>query len=286
MTQNPLEFEIAHYKPEQEPFYVDIKGETEIFKTAYRNKIPVMLKGPTGCGKSRFVERMVYELNRELKRDKVSKPLEIPLITVPCHEDLNADDLKGRYLMSGEYQEGPALIAVKNGGILYLDEIVEARKDTTVIIHPLADHRRNLVIEKLGKVYEASETFGLIISYNPGYQRKIKDLKQSTKQRFIAMEFNYPPKEIEKEIVSHESGLNEDKALGLVEIGNKVRNLKGKGLEEGASTRLLIDAGKLIKDGIDPKTACEVAILNPITDDIDIYKDIKKGLEDIIENYF
>jgi len=229
---------------------------------------------------------MVYELNRELKRDKVSKPLEIPLITVPCHEDLNADDLKGRYLMSGEYQEGPALIAVKNGGILYLDEIVEARKDTTVIIHPLADHRRNLVIEKLGKVYEASETFGLIISYNPGYQRKIKDLKQSTKQRFIAMEFNYPPKEIEKEIVSHESGLNEDKALGLVEIGNKVRNLKGKGLEEGASTRLLIDAGKLIKDGIDPKTACEVAILNPITDDIDIYKDIKKGLEDIIENYF
>ena len=284
MTQNPLEFEIAHYKPEKKPFYLDVNGETEIFKAAYKNKLPIMLKGPTGCGKSRFVERMAYELNEELKNSKSRH--EIPLITVPCHEDLNADDLKGRYLISGEYQEGPALIAVKNGGILYLDEIVEARNDTTVIIHPLADHRRTLVIEKLGKVYEAPDTFCLTISYNPGYQRKNKDLKQSTKQRFVAIDFHYPNKELEIEIVSHESNAEKSISSGLVEIGNMVRNLKGKGLDEGASTRLLINAGKLIVSGISPKRACEIAILNPITDDIDVYKDIRKGLEDIIDNYF
>lgn len=285
MTQNPLEFAIAHYKPENEPFYIDVNGESEIFRVAYENKIPIMLKGPTGCGKSRFVERMAYELNKELRKSK-GKNSEIPLVTVPCHEDLNADDLKGRYLMNGRYQDGSALIAVKSGGILYLDEIVEARNDTIVVIHPLADHRRNLVIEKLGKVYEASDSFCLIISYNPGYQRKNKDLKQSTKQRFVAIDFHYPEKEIEEKIVRHESEVSKEISSGLVEIGNMVRNIKGKGLDEGASTRLLINAGKLIASGISPKIACEIAILNPITDDMDAYKDIRKGLEDVIENYF
>ena len=166
-----LEYDISEYSPDKEPFYVDVNGETNIFRTAYQENLPVMLKGPTGCGKSRFVERMAHELNKDSKT-------KFPLVTVPCHEDLNADDLKGRHLMNGEYMDGPALVSVKSGGILYLDEIVEARNDTTVVIHPLADHRRSLAIEKLGKVYEAPDSFMLVISYNPGYQRKIKDLKQ------------------------------------------------------------------------------------------------------------
>jgi nitric oxide reductase NorQ protein len=286
-SENLLEFDISHYKPDEEPFYIDINGETEIFRAAYKDKLPIMLKGPTGCGKSRFVERMAYELNQELTKSKrKNKPSEIPLVTVPCHEDLNADDLKGRYLLSGEYQDGPALVAVKNGGILYLDEIVEARNDTTVVIHPLADHRRSLFVEKLSKVYEAPDSFSLVISYNPGYQRKVKDLKQSTKQRFIAIDFDYPGEKLERKIVAHEAGVNGNIANGLVDIGNMVRNLKGKGLDEGASTRLLINAGKLIASNIPPKRACEIAILNPITDDIDVYKDIRKGLEDVIDNYF
>lgn len=278
------EFEISRYKPEQEPFYIEIDGEVGIFKAAYKNKIPVMLKGPTGCGKSRFVERMAYELNAELSKKKGAK--ELPLVTVPCHEDLTADDLKGRFLLNGEYQDGAALAAVKNGGILYLDEIVEARNDTTVVIHPLADHRRNLTIEKLARVFEAPDSFMLVISYNPGYQRKTKDLKQSTRQRFVAINFNYPPPELEQKIVAHEAEIDDEMASYLVEIGNKVRNLKGKGLDEGASTRLLIDAGKLIRSGIPPWKACEVAVLNPITDDIDVFADIRSGLEDLIQNYF
>src|SRR3989338_8755067 len=215
---SPIEFDISDYKPDTEPFYIDVNGETEIFKAAYKERIPVMLKGPTGCGKSRFVERMAYELNQELTKGKKKDYAlhGIPLVTVPCHEDLNADDLKGRYLLTGEYQEGPALAAVKNGGILYLDEIVEARNDTTVVIHPLADHRRSLFVEKLGKVFEAPNNFMIVVSYNPGYQRKVKDLKQSTKQRLIALEFKYAPAEIEKKIIAHEAEVDENVAEYLV----------------------------------------------------------------------
>lgn len=277
--QAPREFSFSQYFLKEEPFYVDVDGETEIFKAAYKEKIPVMLKGPTGCGKSRFVEYMTSILGQENKR-------ELLLVTVPCHEDLNADDLKGRHLMDGKWIEGPALIAVRNGGVLYLDEIVEARNDTTVVIHPLADHRRSLVVEKLGKLFEAQDEFGLVISYNPGYQKKVKDLKQSTKQRFVAINMSYAPAEIEQRIIMHEASVDESIATCLTDIGSKVRNLKGSGLDEGASTRLLINAGKLIRGGIDPLKACDVAILNPITDDLDVYADIRKGLEDVIRNYF
>ena len=200
------EFSISHYHAEEEPFYVDVGGETQIFKAAFDERIPVICKGPTGCGKSRFVERMAYELNRDSKNGK------IPLIKQPCHEDLTADDLKGRYLLSGEYQEGSALVAVKTGGILYLDEIVEARKDTTVIIHPLGDESRFLLIEKLGKMYQAPDSFMLVMSYNPGYQIKLKDLKQSTRQRFVSIDFDYAPKDLETQIVSHEAKKDEKNA--------------------------------------------------------------------------
>ena len=273
------EYCIESYSPQEEPFYIDILGETQVFESAFLERIPIMLKGPTGCGKSRFVEYMTYKIGKKIGH-------KIPLITVPCHEDLNADDLKGRYLMDGTYQEGPALLAVKNGGILYLDEIVEARNDTTVVIHPLADHRKNLVVEKLGKIFEALDTFMLVISYSPGYQRKIKDLKQSTKQRFAAIHMDYPPSEIEQKIIMHEADVEESVAACLTEIGHKVRNLKGRGLDEGASTRLLINSAKLIRRGIDPLKACEIAIMNPITDDLDVYKEIREGLADVVSNYF
>jgi nitric oxide reductase NorQ protein len=286
------EYAIEQYTPQEEPFYVDVGGETEIFKVAHEERIPVMLKGPTGCGKSRFVERMAYDLNQQLTRVRKKEPGEestegiVPLVTEPCHEDLSAADLKGRYLLSGEYQPGPALVAVRTGGILYLDEIVEARNDTTVVLHPLADHRRTLVVEDLGKVFEAPDSFMLVISYNPGYQRKVKDLKQSTKQRFVAINFDYPPSDIEQKIIMHEAEVDKRIASYLTDIGQTVRNLKGRGLDEGASTRLLIHAGKLMRRGIAPQRAIEAAILNPITDDLDIYKDIREGLADVVANYF
>ncbi|HLC31530.1 MAG TPA: CbbQ/NirQ/NorQ/GpvN family protein [Candidatus Nanoarchaeia archaeon] len=273
-------YTIKEYTPKNEPFYIDINGETKLFKAAYEERIPVMLKGPTGCGKSRFIERMMFEINRERKNER------LPLITVPCHEDLTADDLKGRHLLDGTYQDGPALISVKNGGILYLDEIVEARSDTTVVIHPLTDHRRILIVEKLGRVFEAPNSFLLAISYNPGYQNKTKDLKQSTKQRFMAINFDYPPEAEENKIVTHEAAISENQAAGLVKIAHSVRNLKGKGLEEGASTRLLVHTGKLLRAGIPIREACNAGILNPITDDTDVYKDQREGIEDIISNYF
>src|SRR3989344_136568 len=273
-------YTIKEYTPKNEPFYIDINGETKLFKAAYEERIPVMLKGPTGCGKSRFIERMMFEINRERKNER------LPLITVPCHEDLTADDLKGRHLLDGTYQDGPALISVKNGGILYLDEIVEARSDTTVVIHPLTDHRRILIVEKLGRVFKAQNSFLLAISYNPGYQNKTKDLKQSTKQRFMAINFDYPPEAEENKIVTHEAAISENQAAGLVKIAHSVRNLKGKGLEEGASTRLLVHTGKLLRAGIPIREACNAGILNPITDDTDVYKDQREGIEDIISNYF
>lgn len=273
------EFKIEEHRPTDEPYYIPLKNEVRLFEIAYENQMPVWLKGPTGSGKSRFVEYMRFKTNKD-------NNTEYPLVHVPCHEDLTADDLKGRYLFDGTYQPGPALIAVERDGMLYLDEIVEARPDTTVVLHPLTDYRRVLVVEKLGKVYHAGKPFMVIASWNPGYQKKIKDLKQSTKQRGISIQFDYPPPKTEIEIILHESQVDEKTAQALAQIGARVRNSKGHGLEEGASTRLLIYAGTLIKNGIEPMEACRVAILNPITDNIGTQGQIQEGLAEIVSNFF
>ncbi len=242
---------------ETEPYYEASGREIEVFEAAYRNGLPVLLKGPTGCGKSRFMEHMAWRLQR-------------PLITVSCHDDLTASDLVGRYLVKGgetTWVDGPLARAVRAGGICYLDEIVEARKDTMVVIHPLADDRRVLPMEKLGTLLKAGPEFCLAISYNPGYQSVLKDLKQSTRQRFVALEFDYPAPELEARIVASEAGIDETIAHKLVKFAHMTRNLKGSGLEEGASTRLLVHAGKLIAAGVTPVVACEGAIAQALTDD-------------------
>jgi len=240
-----------------EPYYLPVGKEVELFESAYRHQIPVLLKGPTGCGKTRFMQYMAWKLKR-------------PLVTVSCHDDLTASDLVGRYLVRGGetvWVDGPLTIAVRAGGFCYLDEIVEARKDTTVVIHPLADDRRILPIEKKGEMLHAPPEFLIAISYNPGYQSVLKDLKQSTRQRFLALAFTYPHKELEAVIVRHESGVNGETANLLVSLAEKTRNLKDRGLTEGASTRLLVHAGKLISAGIEPRKACETAVAEPLTDD-------------------
>jgi nitric oxide reductase NorQ protein len=268
MANRPFapETEIAHYLIQQEPYYVPVGQEVELFEAGYANQLPVMLKGPTGCGKSRFVQHMAYRLKR-------------PLITVACHEDVTASDLVGRYLLKGEetvWVDGPVALAVRHGAICYLDEIVEARKDTTVVIHPLTDARRMLPIEKKAELLEAGREFMLVISYNPGYQSVIKELKQSTKQRFVAIDFDYPMPEVESRIIQHESGVSPDVAATLVRIGEKVRHLKHHGLEEGVSTRLLVYTGTLIRQGIPPQQACEAAIARPLTDDPEIQRTIRE----------
>ena len=258
MTARALKTE--EYRITQEPYYASQGDEIALFEAAFANRLPVLLKGPTGCGKTRFMEHMAWRLKR-------------PLITVSCHDDLTASDLVGRYLITaGEtvWVDGPMARAVRAGAILYLDEIVEARKDTTVVIHPLADDRRVLPMEKTGELLEAPAEFCLAISYNPGYQSVLKDLKQSTRQRFVALEFNYPKPELEKEIVRHESGVNDHIAAKLVKFAGMTRNLKGSGLDEGASTRLLVHAGKLIASGIDPRIACRSAIAEALTDDVEM----------------
>jgi nitric oxide reductase NorQ protein len=260
------EQDIERYRIKEEPFYAEVRGEVGLFTIAAKNRMPVMLKGPTGCGKTRFVQYMAYRLGR-------------PLITVACHEDLTASDLVGRYLLKGQetvWIDGPLTLGVKHGAIVYLDEIVEARKDTTVIIHPLSDDRRLLPIEKKGQLIEAVDDFMLVISYNPGYQSVLKDLKQSTKQRFMAIEFGYPTPGVELRVVEREAGVDKEVALKLVKLGEKVRNLKNHGLEEGVSTRLLIYAGTLIKQGVPPDRACEVAVSRPITDDPDMHRSIQE----------
>ncbi|MCL4470225.1 MAG: CbbQ/NirQ/NorQ/GpvN family protein [Gammaproteobacteria bacterium] len=245
------------YFVESEPYYESTGDEIAIFDAAYKNKLPVLLKGPTGCGKTRFMEYMAWRLKR-------------PLITVSCHDDLTASDLVGRFLVKGGetvWVDGPLARSVRAGAICYLDEIVEARKDTMVVIHPLADDRRVLPMEKLGTLLEANNDFCLAISYNPGYQSVLKDLKQSTRQRFVALEFDYPAVELERKIVARESGVDATMAERLVKFAHMTRNLKGSGLEEGASTRLLVHAGKLIASGVDPVAACRSAIAQAITDD-------------------
>lgn len=250
------------YKPEeyyveQEPYYEPVADEIEVFDAAYQNQLPILLKGPTGCGKTRFMEYMGWQLKR-------------PLITVSCHDDLTASDLVGRYLVTGGetvWVDGPLARAVRSGSICYLDEIVEARKDTTVVIHPLCDDRRVLPIEKLGELLEAPKEFCMAISYNPGYQSVLKDLKQSTRQRFVALEFDYPSAAIEQKIIEKETNVDSDTAKQLVKFAQMTRNLKGSGLDEGASTRLLVHAGKLIQTGVNPVTACKSSISQALTDD-------------------
>ena len=286
------QYAIEEYHPLQEPFYLPVGDEVELFTAAFRQKIPVLLKGPTGCGKTRFIEYMAWKLGRPLTiiKDVTGNEGEttqaLPLVTVACHEDLTASDLVGRYLLEGEstrWIDGPLTRAVKAGAICYLDEVVEARKDTTVLIHPLTDHRRVLPIEKRGQIIEAADGFLLVISYNPGYQSALKDLKHSTRQRFVSIEFDYPPRDIEAEIVRHESGVDADSAMQLAKLGEKVRNLREHGLGEGASTRLLIYAGKLIAQGIQPRRACQVAINWAVTDDSSVQKSIEELITSIFE---
>jgi len=255
-----------------EPYYHPVADEVELYQAAYAARMPMMLKGPTGCGKSRFVEYMAWKLQR-------------PLITVACNEDMTASDLVGRYLLDANgtrWQDGPLSIAARIGAICYLDEVVEARQDTTVVIHPLTDHRRTLPLEKKGELIQAHPDFQLVISYNPGYQTLMKDLKQSTKQRFAALDFAYPEEDVETEIVAHETGVDKSTASKLVQIAHRARNLKGHGLDEGISTRLLVYAGNLIAKDIEPKTACRMTLVRPITDD----PDMRDTLDAAVGTYF
>lgn len=253
-------FKPEEYFVEKEPYYEAVGDEIEVFEAAYKNQLPVLLKGPTGCGKTRFMEYMSWRLKR-------------PLITVSCHDDLTASDLVGRYLVTGGetvWIDGPLARAVRAGSICYLDEVVEARKDTTVVIHPLCDDRRVLPMEKLGELLTAPVEFCMTISYNPGYQSVLKDLKQSTRQRFVALEFNYPNAAIEQKIVEKETGIDSDTAKQLVKFAQMTRNLKGSGLDEGASTRLLVHTSKLIVTGVNPVTACASCISQALTDDAEM----------------
>jgi nitric oxide reductase NorQ protein len=251
---------LAPYRIEHEPYYRSVDDEIALFDAAFTLRLPLMLKGPTGCGKSRFVEHMAWRLGK-------------PLITVACNEDITAGDLVGRWLLDAEgtrWQDGPLALAARFGAICYLDEVVEARADTTVVIHPLSDARRVLPIEKLNQLVHAHADFQLVISYNPGYQTVMKDLKTSTRQRFAALQFGFPNAAIEAEIVVHETGLDAASAAKLVALGERTRRLKGHGLEEGASTRMLVHAGALIARGLDPITACRMAVVHPVTDDADM----------------
>jgi nitric oxide reductase NorQ protein len=255
----------------EEPYFEPVHDEIAVFEAAYASRLPVLLKGPTGCGKSRFIEHMAWRLSR-------------PLITVSCHDDLTASDLVGRYLITNHetvWLDGPLTRAVRAGAICYLDEVVEARKDTTVVIHPLADERRILPMEKRGELLEAPPEFMLALSYNPGYQSVMKELKQSTRQRFVAIEFAYPQSAVEAKIVATESGVDADVAEQLVRLAHMTRNLKGSGLDEGASTRLLVHAGKLMRRGVAPRTACTSAIAEALTDEADMLRAVDELVSSI-----
>ena len=289
--QEYTERNIEEFYVSDEPFYVPTSDEIEIFESAYRQRVPILLKGPTGTGKTRFVEHMAWRLSESLSPTKSKSASsngsaeKLPLITVACHEDLTASDLVGRYLLDADgtrWIDGPLTRAVKSGGICYLDEIVEARKDTTVIIHPLTDHRRSLTIDKLGTVINAADGFLLVVSYNPGYQNALKDLKHSTRQRFVALEFDFPDEETEAQIIAHESGCDLDVAERLARLGLKIRNLREHGLEEGASTRMLIYAGRLIKEGVSNRRACQVSVTWGITDD----PQVQRSIDEVVTSIF
>jgi nitric oxide reductase NorQ protein len=258
------------------PYYLPIGDEVQIFTAAYQRRLPVLLKGPTGCGKTRFVEYMAATLKPAGERR--------PLVTVACHEDLTGSDLVGRYLIQGDetlWIDGPLTQAVKSGAICYLDEVVEARKDTIVLIHPLTDHRRILPIDKKGEILEAHPDFLLVVSYNPGYQSALKDLKQSTRQRFVSLEFEYPPRDKEAQVIAHEAPIEMRAALELATLGEKIRNLRG-GLSEGVSTRLLIYAAQLMTSGIAAREACAAAISRSLTDD----PELRRALDEMVGSIF
>jgi nitric oxide reductase NorQ protein len=264
----------------EEPWYLPVGDEIQVFEAAYAARLPVLLKGPTGCGKTRFVEHMAWRLYRQA--DTPRRGVETPLVTVACHEDLTATDLVGRHLLAGDatvWVDGPLTRAVRTGAICYLDEVVEARKDTTVVIHSLTDHRRMLPIEKTGELLDAHPNFLLVISYNPGYQSVLKDLKPSTRQRFVSLEFGYPAVPLEASIIAHESGIAPELAERLALIGEKVRNLREHGFEEGVSTRLLVYAAQLVAGGVDPRRACDVAIARAVTDD----REVQQAVAEIVD---
>ncbi len=257
---------LAGYRLAQEPFYRPARNEIALYEQAYRHRMPLILKGPTGCGKTRFVERMAWALQR-------------PLITLACNEDMTASDLVGRYLLDADgtaWHDGPLTMGVRYGAICYLDEVVEARQDTTVVIHPLTDARRVLPLDKKGEVVHAHPDFQLVVSYNPGYQSSAKDMKPSTRQRFAALEFDYPDAATESDIVAHEAGVEPALAERLVALAHSTRALKHHGLDEGASTRMLIYAGLLIRDGVSPADSCDMTITQALTDDPDTTEALKK----------
>jgi len=264
---------IEDYHVSEEPYYRPSGDEIGLFEHAHRLSLPVMLKGPTGSGKTRFLQHMAYRL-------------ELPLVTVACHEDLTASDLVGRYLFVAnetQWVDGPLTLAVKHGAICYLDELVEARKDTTVVIHPLGDDRRILPIEKKSQIIEAHEDFMLVVSFNPGYQSILKDLKQSTRQRFLAIDFTYPEPGAEAEIVEREAEVDPVVAERLVELASMIRNLRDHGLEEGVSTRLLVYAGRLMAQGVPARRAAEVTMTRPLTDDEDMLQTLQGLVEAVFE---
>jgi nitric oxide reductase NorQ protein len=253
------------------PYYVPVGDEEAVFKAAHREGLSILLKGPTGCGKTRFVEAMAHDLSREL-------------ITVACHDDLTTADLVGRFLLEGgdtRWVDGPLTRAVREGSICYLDEVVEARQDTTVVIHPLADHRRQLPIERLGIVLDAAEGFGLVVSYNPGYQSVLKDLKDSTRQRMVAIELGFPPADVEEKVVTHEAGIEPADAARLVELASAIRRVDHAGLREVASTRVLVAAGRLVAAGLPITAAARAAVAGPLTDD----PVVLAGLHQMIDSY-
>ncbi len=263
---------VEDYLVSQAPPYLPVADEMDVFARAYRNQLPVLLKGPTGCGKTRFVAHMAARLGR-------------PLITVACHEDLTASDLLGRYLLLGDetvWVDGPLTTGVRHGAIVYLDEVVEARKDSLVVIHPLTDDRRILPIDRLAVILRAPPEFLLVASYNPGYQSVIKELKPSTRQRFISIDFNYPPAKVEIEVLMVETGLQRALAERLVKVAEKVRNLTERGLDEGVSTRLLVYAARLLKDGAEPRSAMRAALTRTLTDD----RDLQRTIDEIVADFF
>jgi nitric oxide reductase NorQ protein len=257
--------------PGTRPYYVPVAKEEQVFRAAYRQDLSVLLKGPTGCGKTRFVEAMAYDLDR-------------PLVTVACHDDLTTADLVGRFLLKGgetTWVDGPLTRAVRDGAICYLDEIVEARQDTTVVLHPLADHRRQLPIDRLGVTLDAAPGFCLVVSYNPGYQSVLKDLKDSTRQRMVAIELDFPPPDIEEKIVAHEAAVGQETAAQLVQLGQAIRRLDTAGLREVASTRVLVAAARLVGEGLPVRDAARAAVAGPLTDD----PVVTAGLFEMIDAY-
>jgi nitric oxide reductase NorQ protein len=250
------------------PYYRAIGRECEVFEHAWRQNLPMMLKGPTGCGKTRFVEHMAARVGR-------------PLVTVACNDDTSSADLLGRWIVTGDgttWQDGPVARAVREGAILYLDEIAEARSDVVVVLHPLTDHRRRLIIDRRSEEVAAAPGFMLVVSFNPGYQRALKELKPSTRQRFLGMTFGYPPAEVEIEIIRGETGVGDDIARRLVKLATRMRSAEALGLAEPASTRLLVDSARLIGAGLPPRLACEVGIVEPLTDD----RDVASALKDLV----